>query len=97
MGVHPFGDPTITDEFLRPVLPIDARAFHDYAVEWTPDHVAFFVDGELVTVVEQSPAYPMQFMLGTYAFPAPDGSPPPGPYPKEFVVDRFRAYRRTGS
>jgi hypothetical protein len=97
MGVHPFGDPTITDEFVRPALPIDAREFHDYAVEWTRDHVAFFVDGELVTVVEQAPAYPMQFMLGTYAFPAPDGSPPPGPYPKEFVVDRFRAYRRTGS
>ena len=97
MGVHPFGDPTITDEFVRPLLPIDAREFHDYAVEWTPDHVAFFVDSALVTIVEQSPGYPMQFMLGTYAFPASDGSPPPGPYPKEFVVDRFRAYRRTGS
>jgi hypothetical protein len=97
MGVHPFGDPTITDEFVRPMLPIGAREYHDYAVEWTPDHVAFFVDSALVTVVEQSPGYPMQVMLGTYAFPAPDGSPPPGPYPKEFVVDRFRAYCRTGS
>jgi hypothetical protein len=38
----------------------------------------------------------MQFMLGTYAFPGPGGSPPPGPYPKEFVVERFRGYQRTG-
>jgi Glycosyl hydrolases family 16 len=97
MGVHPFGDPAIRDQFVRPVLPIDAREFHDYAVEWTPEHVAFFVDAELVTVVDQSPGYPMQFMLGTYAFPAGDGSPPPKPCPEEFVVDRFRAYRRTGT
>ncbi|UOY01608.1 glycoside hydrolase family 16 protein [Blastococcus sp. PRF04-17] len=95
MGVHPFGAPTLTDRFSRPVLPIDARDFHVYAVEWAPGHVAFFVDAAVITVVEQSPAYPMQFMLGTYAFPADDGSPPPGPYPKEFVVDSFRAYRRT--
>jgi beta-glucanase (GH16 family) len=97
LGLHPFGDPSITDECIRPVLPIDARDFHDYAVEWTPRHVAFFVDSEPVTVLDQSPGYPMQFMLDVYAFPAEDGSPPPGPYPKEFVVDRFRAYQRTGS
>jgi hypothetical protein len=97
LGLHPFGDPSITDEFIRPVLPIDARDFHDYAVEWTPRHVAFFVDSEPVTVLDQSPGYPMQFMLDVYAFPAEDGAPPPGPYPKEFVVDRFRAYQRTGS
>jgi hypothetical protein len=97
MGVHPFGDPSLTDAFVRPELPIDARELHDYAVEWTRDRVAFFVDGDLVTVVEQAPRYPMQFMLGTYAFPGPDGSPPPGPYPKEFVVERFRGYQRTGA
>jgi hypothetical protein len=94
MGLHPFGDPSITDQFVRPALPIDARDFHDYAVEWTPDHVAFFVDSAPVTVMAQSPRYPMQFMLGTYAFPPEDGTAPPGPYPKEFVVDRFSAYRR---
>jgi beta-glucanase (GH16 family) len=96
MGLHPFGDPSITDEFIRPVLPIDARDYHEYAVEWTPAHVAFFVDSEVVTVVGQSPGYPMQFMLDIYAFPAEGGSAPPGPFPKELVVDWFRGYRRTG-
>ena len=96
MGVHPFGDPSITDDFAAPELPIDVREFHDYAVEWAPHHVAFFVDAELVRLVRQSPRYPMQFMLDVYAFPRPDGTPPPGPFPKEFVVDRFRGYRRTG-
>jgi hypothetical protein len=96
MGVHPFGDPRITDEWARQPVAVDATDFHVYAVEWTPDHVAFFVDDALVTVVRQSPAYPMQFMLGIYAFPAPDGALPAPPSPREFVVDRFRAYRRTG-
>jgi Glycosyl hydrolases family 16 len=64
MGVHPFGDPSIVDEFSAETLPIDAREFHVYAAEWTRDEVAFFVDGELVKTVRQSPAYPMQLMLG---------------------------------
>jgi hypothetical protein len=97
MGVHPFGDPAITDEFSAVALPIDARDFHEYAVEWTPERVRFLVDGEQVRVVEQSPAYPMQFMLGVYAFPAADDGPPPGPWPKEFVVDWFRGYRPVGA
>jgi hypothetical protein len=94
MGVHPFGDPRITDEWAQQPVAVDATDFHVHAVEWTADHVAFFVDDELVTVVDQSPAYPMQFMLGIYAFPGPDGSLPPPSSPREFVVDRFRAYRR---
>jgi Glycosyl hydrolases family 16 len=94
MGVHPFGDPTVTDEFAAEVVHIDAREFHTYAAEWIPDHVAFFVDGQRVKTVEQSPDYPMQFMLGIYEF-ADDGpsSTPPRPYPKQFIVDYFRGYR----
>ena len=68
-----------------------------YGVEWTSDHVAFFVDDDLVTVVAQSPAYPMQFMLGIYAFPDDDGLLPAPTSPREFVVDWFRAYRRLDS
>jgi Glycosyl hydrolases family 16 len=94
MGVHPFGDPRIRDEFAVEDLAIDARRFHTYAAEWTPDHVAFFVDHQPVKTVGQSPAYPMQFMLGIYEFPG-DGQPA-RPYPKEFVVDSFRGYRKAG-
>jgi glycosyl hydrolase family 16 len=96
MGVHPFGDPRITDDFSRETLPIDAREFHAYAAEWTRDEVAFLVDGELVKTVEQSPAYPMQLMLGIYEFPLEPGvERAPGAYPKTFVVDYVRGYRLT--
>jgi hypothetical protein len=56
--------------------------------------VAFFVDHRLVKLVEQSPAYPMQLMLGIYEFPDQGpASQPARPYPKEFVVDHLRGYR----
>jgi uncharacterized protein YndB with AHSA1/START domain len=94
MGVHPFGDPSIVDEFAAEVVAIDAREYHVYAAEWTPEYVAFFVDHRLIKTVEQSPQYPMQFMLGIYEFP--DDAPPLAPahpYPKQFTIDYFRGYR----
>lgn len=97
MGLHPFGDPTIVDEFARVIVPIDAREFHIYTAEWTPDYVAFFVDDRLVKTVGQAPRYPMQFMLGIYEFPdARQSSPSTRSYPKQFVIDYFRGYRPSG-
>lgn len=90
MGVHPFGDPGITDDFEKVPVDVDATEPHDYAVEWTPERVRFFVDGEQVKVVDQSPAYPMQLMLSLYVFPG-DGQDQA--WPKEFVVERLRGYR----
>ncbi|MCK2221341.1 glycoside hydrolase family 16 protein [Actinomadura sp. ATCC 31491] len=87
MGVHPFGDPSITDDFTVEELPIDAREFHVYAADWTPDQVSFEVDGRHVRTVRQSPAYPMQLMLNVYEF-----RPGSGTYPKEFTVDYVRGW-----
>jgi beta-glucanase (GH16 family) len=95
MGVHPFGDPEIVDDFSAEPVPVDARELHVYSAEWTPDGVAFFVDGERIRTVGQSPAYPMQLMLGIYEFPGDPGTPDreAAAYPKEFVVDYVRGYR----
>lgn len=98
IGVHPFGDPAIRDEFSVETLALAPGEFHVYASEWTPERVAFFVDHRLVKTVEQSPGYPMQLMLGIYEFPEdfPDGgraTARPRPYPKQFIVDYVRGYR----
>jgi hypothetical protein len=90
MGVHPFGDPSLVDDFAQVRLEIDARRFHVYAAEWTQDGITFLVDGEPLRTVDQSPDYPMQLMLGIYEF-EPDADP--GRYPKEFAVDYVRGYR----
>jgi hypothetical protein len=89
MGVHRFGDPALREEFAREELPIDVTEPHLYAAEWTAEHVAFSVDGEHVKTVEQSPAYPMQLMLGVYEFPGEE----PIDHPLVFHVELVRGYR----
>ena len=86
-----------TGVFAGPVgSTVGQSRFKPGLVVWTPEYVAFFLDHRLVKTVEQSPAYPMQFMLGIYEFP--DGgqsTQPPHPYPKAFIVDYVRGYRTT--
>jgi hypothetical protein len=93
-GIHPWQDPTLTDEFYRETLPLDASDFHLYAIEWTPTHVDFYVDNQHLRRVGQSPRYPLQFMLGIYDLPTPD--PRPTDTPKRFIIDYFRAYQPEG-
>ena len=95
MGIHPFADPSLRDDFGQVPVAIDAREPHVYSVEWEPGRAAFFVDDRLVSVSDQSPEYRMLILLGIYEFA--DGPEPPSPataYPKELVVDWFRVHRR---
>ena len=70
MGVHPFRDPALTDEFAAAPLAIDVADFHVYAADWRPGRVDFLVDGEHVRTVHQAPDYPMQMMIAVFDFPA---------------------------
>jgi hypothetical protein len=87
MGIHPFGDPGLVDDFEQVKLAIDATEPHTYAAEWTAAGVDFLVDDRVVKRTAQSPDYPMQLMLGIYEF-----TPTTGGYPKRFVVERVRGY-----
>jgi Glycosyl hydrolases family 16 len=95
MGVHPHHDGRIRDDFQRVPLDIDVAAPHDYAVVWTPDWLAWYVDERLVRSVDQAIDYPMQLMLGIYGFPSPDPSPdaPFEPPPGILDVERVRTWR----
>jgi hypothetical protein len=86
MGIHPFADPHLREDFEAVSVPIDATDFHEYAAEWEPGHSRFFVDGRLVRSVDQAPDYPLQLMLGIFAFRD-------GHRPNDFVVDWVRGYR----
>jgi hypothetical protein len=90
VGLHPFGDPSIVDDFSRADVPIDARDFHVYAADWTRDAVVFSVDGRTIKTVGQSPAYPMQLMLSLYDFPSAETEGRASSYPRELVVDYVR-------
>ena len=70
MGVHPFRDPALTDDFATPRLELDVAEPHAYAAEWRPGRVDFHVDGAHVRSVDQAPAYPLQMMVAVFDFPA---------------------------
>ena len=92
MGVHPFGDPAIVDDFAALRLAVDVTEPHTFGVRWERSRVAWYVDGQLTRVVRQAPGYPMQLMLGLYDFRPPDDAPTDRP-PARCVVHRLRAYR----
>jgi len=99
-GVHPWSDPWLQEEFYEEFLPIDTACYHIYAVEWTPDDIDFYVDNVKIKTINQSPSYPMQFMLSIYEHRfagAWTGTyDPNAPYPKKFTIDYFRAYQPVG-
>jgi len=90
MGMHPFRDPAITDEFDAPRVEIDVTEPHGYAADWRPGRVDFLIDGRRVKTVEQAPDYPTQMMVAVFDFPAKAASAPPDHVP-ELAVDYIRA------
>jgi hypothetical protein len=70
VGIHPFRDPTLRDDFTTLRLPIDVADFHLYTADWQPGRVDYFVDGRHVRAVKQAPDYPMQMMIAVFDFPA---------------------------
>jgi hypothetical protein len=90
MGIHPFRDPALRDDFATPRLPIDVTDFHAYAIDWRRGRVDFFVDGDHVRTVEQAPDYPMQIMIGVFDFPARPAAAVPAGHVPLFVLDYVR-------
>jgi hypothetical protein len=90
MGIHPFRDPALRDDFATPRLPIAVTDFHVYAADWRPGRVDFFVDGDHVRTVEQAPDYPMQMMIGVFDFPTRSSATVPAGHVPLFVLDYVR-------
>jgi hypothetical protein len=70
IGVKPFRDPALRQEFDTVRLPLDVAAFNVYGVAWGPGLLAFSVNGEVVRRLDQAPDYPAQLMIGVFDFPA---------------------------
>jgi hypothetical protein len=88
MGLHPFADPGIVDDFEKVRVEIDIRRPHEYGVVVTPGRVRFFVDGGEVKRSAQAPDYPMQIMLSIFDFRRGATEVPRRP----FVIQRFRCW-----
>lgn len=94
MGIHPFADARLVDDFRRIAMPFDARDPHSYAAAWEPGRTDWFIDDVHVMEQDQAPEYPIFLMLDLYELPGADGpAARVGPYPKEAVVHHVRGYR----
>jgi hypothetical protein len=93
MGLHPFRDPEVAEDFTAVRLPIDVAEFHTYAVDWSAEHVDFFVDEEPIRSSLRPPTYPMQMMLAVFDFPDRSTGADSDVVP-ELIVDYLRGYER---
>ncbi len=96
VGVKPQRDPRLVMDFEKVRVDGDLTGFHDYAVEWLPDRLRFFIDGRLVKVVEQSIDYPVQLMLDVYELPT-EAPRDTSAHPLVFEVAHVREYRPRGT
>jgi len=72
--------------------------FHVYGLEWDETGMKFYLDHELYWQIDQSPDYPMVTLL---QINDGDGGwigelDRSVPYPKEFLIDYLRVYKREG-
>lgn len=93
VGLHPFRDPAVVEDFAAVRLPLDVAAFHTYAVDWSAEQATFLVDGVVVRRCPGPPTYPMQMMLAVFDFPERSVGDDDDAVP-ELVVDRLRGYER---
>jgi beta-glucanase (GH16 family) len=93
MGLHPFRDPAVTEDFEAVRLPLDIEEFHTYAVDWTPEQAEFLVDGAVVRRCARPPSYQMQMMIAVFDFPERSNGDDNAVVPA-LVVDYLRGYLR---
>jgi len=93
MGLHPFRDPQVAQDFQAVRLPIDIAEFHTYAVGWTPERANFHVDGDLIRSCPNPPSYPMQMMIAVFDFPDRSTGDDADAVP-ELIIDYLRGYQR---
>jgi Glycosyl hydrolases family 16 len=97
VGILAWNDPMLHDDCFEDFLNINAAEFHIYAIEWTPTYVDFFVDNMKLRRINQSPQYPLQFMLGVYERPHEILEHSLKDFPRVCEVDYFRGYQPVSS
>ncbi len=92
LGVKAQRDPRLRTDFEKVRVDGDLTAMHDYAVEWMPDRLRFFIDGRCVKTVGQRIDYPVQLMLDVYELPNDTGRRDLVAMPFDFRVEGVRTY-----
>lgn len=98
--VHTWDDPDLFEWQEEVVLEGDSSDYtdewHTYAMDWTPEQLIFYVDGQEVARTEQSPQYDMCMLLSLYTSTDPaywGGGAASDVYPKVWEIDYVRVYK----
>ena len=70
------------------------QGFHTFAVEWTPDKYAFYVDGRKYYEVEQAISHTDEYMILSMELPATIEDMKDATLPDVYVVDYVRVYKK---
>lgn len=95
MGIHAFRDPLLEESFTTVPMAMDVSIDHTYGIDWSPDSVAFMVDGAVMHQQRQAPDYPMQLMIGVFDFPNKHSSLVKTPPVPELIVSHIRGRELT--
>ncbi len=70
------------------------EGFHTFALEWTPDHYAFFVDGYKYYVVTTAISHIDEYLILSMEIPSNPDELKPAVFPDVFEVDYVRVYKQ---
>ncbi len=97
-NLHRWTDHSLEGKSIKHTLNFDpTEGFNIYALEWDEKSIRKYVNNQLVATIDQSPQYPAVFILSIYENAGWNGKADTSAdsgYPKEFVIDYFRAYER---
>lgn len=89
--MYNWSDPKLTSATDSPVLvDFDPSAdYHVYGLEWQPDYLKFYVDGKLMSTINQSPDYRMITWLSYNHHDSRTNDT----FPKSWGIDYFRVWQ----
>lgn len=99
MNAHVFRGPGVEKHISfggkHPLAWNSSAEFHVYALEWTPEFIRWFVDGEMVRELANEHWHqPLTVNFDSETMPTWFGLPKPEDLPSEFCIDYIRCWKQ---
>lgn len=89
-----YGPNQQTTRGMQSYLPGVSEGFHTFALEWTPEKYAFFIDGLKFYEVTTAISHIEEYMILSMELPSKMEELKNAVFPDEFVVDSVRVYKK---
>jgi beta-glucanase (GH16 family) len=92
VSLHYGADDQVDDKVLT--SPDFADQYHDYAVDWQPGEISWYIDGKLVYRVDERVSQPMYPIMNLAVADPP--TPAASTFPATFDIEWIRIYQQPG-